>query len=248
MTAPARTHAQDSYAARSHVRAAAARSSGHFAAEIVPVVLPDGAKVSEDDGIRETTSEAGLAALPPAFADGGTTTAGNSSQMTDGAAAVAAARRSFAASRGLPVLGVMRSFAVVGVPPDEMGVGPAFAIPAALAKAGLGLDDVDVFEINEAFASQVLHCVRALGLGNELNGDRINPCGGAIALGHPLGATGARQVATVLHYLRRTGKRIGVVSMCIGTGMGAAAVFENETGQWRRGVGPTTIAATQARL
>ncbi len=129
---------------------------------------------------------------------------------------------------GLPILGVMRSYSVVGVPPALMGVGPAYAIPAAVAAAGLKMDDIDVFEINEAFASQALWCVRHLGLEKDLGTGRVNPLGGAIALGHPLGCTGARQTATLLHYMRRHGKRYGVVSMCIGTGMGAAAVFEKE--------------------
>lgn len=149
-------------------------------------------------------------------------------QVSDGAAAVVVARRSYALRRGLPILATLRAWAVVGVPPDEMGIGPAVAIPAALAKAGLGVRDVDLFELNEAFASQAVYCVKALGLGEELarDTDRINPSGGAIALGHPLGCTGARQVATLVHGLSRLGKRVGVVSMCIGTGMGMAAVFE----------------------
>lgn len=145
------------------------------------------------------------------------------SQVSDGAAAVLVARQSFAAHLGLSVLGVLRAYAVVGVPPDVMGIGPAYAIPEAVRKAGLRLSDIDVFEINEAFASQCLYCVDHLGIPME----KVNPCGGAIALGHPLGCTGARQVVTLLHYMQRHRKRFGVVSMCIGTGMGAAAVFEN---------------------
>jgi len=180
--------------------------------------------ITEDEGIRAGTTVAALAKLRPSFTEAGTTTAGNSSQMTDGAAAVLLARREAARAQGLPVLGVLRAVAVVGVPPDIMGVGPAVAIPQAVARAGLSLADIDVFEINEAFASQCLYCVRELGIPVE----KVNPNGGAIALGHPLGCTGARQIATLLHELRRTKKRFGVVSMCIGTGMGAAAVFENE--------------------
>lgn len=133
------------------------------------------------------------------------------------------AHRSVAEERGLDILGVLRAAAVVGVPPDIMGIGPAVAIPEAVRQAGLTLADIDVYEINEAFASQCLYCVRELKIPLE----KVNPKGGAIALGHPLGCTGARQIATLLHYLRRTGRRYGVVSMCIGTGMGAAAVFEN---------------------
>ncbi len=180
--------------------------------------------ITEDEGIRAGTTVAALAKLRPSFTEAGTTTAGNSSQMTDGAAAVLLARREAARAQGLPVLGVLRAVAVVGVPPDIMGVGPAVAIPQAVARAGLSLADIDVFEINEAFASQCLYCVRELGIPVE----KVNPNGGAIALGHPLGCTGARQIATLLHELRRTKTRFGVVSMCIGTGMGAAAVFENE--------------------
>ncbi|PNI73966.1 ACAA1 isoform 12 [Pan troglodytes] len=148
---------------------------------------------------------------------------GNSSQVSDGAAAILLARRSKAEELGLPILGVLRSYAVVGVPPDIMGIGPAYAIPVALQKAGLTVSDVDIFEINEAFASQAAYCVEKLRLPPE----KVNPLGGAVALGHPLGCTGARQVITLLNELKRRGKRAyGVVSMCIGTGMGAAAVFE----------------------
>jgi acetyl-CoA acyltransferase 1 len=219
---------QDAFAARSHARAAAAQAAGEFADELVPTATKEGGVVAADDGVRAGTSAAGLAKLKPAFKEGGTTTAGNSSQVSDGAAAVLAMRRSTAARLGCRALGVLRAYAVVGVPPDVMGIGPAVAIPAALAQAGLTLADIDVFEINEAFASQCLYSVRALGLEGDLGGPRINPLGGAIALGHPLGATGARQTATLLHYMRRHRKRYGVVSMCIGTGMGAAAVFEAE--------------------
>ncbi|KAM7336846.1 hypothetical protein ACRRTK_002965 [Alexandromys fortis] len=222
---------QDAFALASQQKAARAQSRGCFRAEIVPVtttVLDDkGNKktvtVSQDEGVRPSTTMEGLAKLKPAFKDGGSTTAGNSSQVSDGAAAVLLARRSKAEELGLPILGVLRSYAVVGVPPDIMGIGPAYAIPAALQKAGLTVNDIDVFEINEAFASQALYCVEKLGIPAE----KVNPLGGAIALGHPLGCTGARQVITLLNELKRRGKRAyGVVSMCIGTGMGAAAVFE----------------------
>lgn len=179
--------------------------------------------VQKDEGIRAQTTPEGLAKLRPAFTPDGSTTAGNSSQVSDGAAAVLLGRRSVVQALGLPVLGVLRASAVVGVPPDVMGIGPALAIPAALERAGLTVDDVDVFEINEAFASQAVYCVEKLGIPLE----KVNPNGGAIALGHPLGCTGARQVVTLLHELRRRKRRAyGVVSMCIGTGMGAAAVFE----------------------
>ncbi|KAK9396035.1 3-ketoacyl-CoA thiolase peroxisomal [Crotalus adamanteus] len=222
---------QDAFALASQQKAARAQKLGWFKNEIVPVTTTitddQGTEktitVLQDEGIRASTSLEGLARLKPAFQENGTTTAGNSSQVSDGAAALILARRSAAAQLGLPVLGVLKSYAVVGVPPDVMGIGPAYAIPVALKKAGLTVDDIDVFEINEAFASQAVYCVEKLGIPME----KVNPLGGAIALGHPLGCTGARQVVTLLNELKRRGKRgYGVVSMCIGTGMGAAAVFE----------------------
>ncbi|KAL4458860.1 hypothetical protein ABPG75_013725 [Micractinium tetrahymenae] len=224
---------QDAFAARSHRLAAAAQAAGKFRDEIVPVAtaLKDPKTgeekrvvIDQDDGIRPGTTPASLGQLKPVFKKGGSTTAGNSSQVTDGAAAVLLMTRAEAARRGLPILGIFRSFAAVGVPPAVMGIGPAVAIPAAVEMAGLGLDDIDVFEINEAFASQATYSVDKLGL----DMDRVNPNGGAIALGHPLGCTGARQTATLLYEMQRRGKaaRFGVVSMCIGSGMGAAAVFE----------------------
>lgn len=221
---------QDKMAVESHAKAKYAQDNGYFT-EIIPVSTKikdkDGNErsilVTKDDGIRPTTTMQGLAKLKPAFKDGGSTTAGNASQTSDGAAAVILARRSKARELGLPVLGVLRSYAVVGVPPAIMGIGPAVAIPAALKKVGLGINDIDVYEINEAFASQATYSVEKLGIPME----RVNPKGGAIALGHPLGCTGARQIGTLLHELKRRGKRsYGIVSMCMGTGMGAAAVFE----------------------
>ncbi|KAL7405074.1 hypothetical protein ABVT39_023407 [Epinephelus coioides] len=222
---------QDAFALSSQQKAARAQSTGVFDQEIVPVttrfVDNEGKErevtVTKDDGIRAGTTLAGLQKLRPAFKPDGSTTAGNSSQVSDGAAAVLLGRRSVVEALGLPVLGVLRASAVVGVPPDLMGIGPAFAIPAALQQAGLTVADIDVFEINEAFASQAVYCVEKLGIPLE----KVNPNGGAIALGHPLGCTGARQVVTLLNELKRRGRRAyGVVSMCIGTGMGAAAVFE----------------------
>ncbi|XP_026215148.1 3-ketoacyl-CoA thiolase, peroxisomal [Anabas testudineus] len=222
---------QDAFALSSQLKAARAQSSGLFDQEIVPVttrVVDDAGNerqvtVSKDEGIRPGTTLEGLAKLKPAFKPDGSTTAGNASQVSDGAAAVLIGRRSAVEALGLPVLGVLRASAVVGVPPDVMGIGPAFAIPAALEQAGLTVADIDVFEINEAFASQAVYCVEKLGIPLE----KVNPSGGAIALGHPLGCTGARQVVTLLNELKRRGRRgFGVVSMCIGTGMGAAAVFE----------------------
>jgi len=222
---------QDEFAANSQAKAAKAQKNGLFKDEIIPVhtfvKTAEGETqltVEEDDGIRPTTLTA-LAQLRPAFKkEGGSTTAGNSSQVSDGAAAVLVMTRSEAEKRGLTILGKFLSAAVAGVPPKIMGVGPAYAIPPALEKAGLTVEDIDIFEINEAFASQAWYCINKLGIPLS----KVNPLGGAIAFGHPLGCTGARMIATLLHQLRRTKKRYGVVSMCMGTGMGMAAVFETE--------------------
>ncbi|CAA3005049.1 3-ketoacyl- thiolase 2, peroxisomal [Olea europaea subsp. europaea] len=224
---------QDRAAVESHRKAAAATVSGKFKDEIIPVktkiVDPKTGDekpvtISVDDGIRPNASIADLGKLKPVFKKDGTTTAGNSSQVSDGAGAVLLMKRSVAMQKGMPILGIFRSFAAVGVDPAIMGVGPAVAIPAAVKSAGLELDDIDLFEINEAFASQFVYCRKKL----ELDPEKINVNGGAMAIGHPLGATGARCVATLLHEMKRRGRdyRFGVVSMCIGTGMGAAAVFE----------------------
>ena len=177
-----------------------------------------------DDGVRADTTLAGLSKLSPAFQPGGSTTAGNASQVSDGAAAVLVTSRRYARQHSLPVMAVFRSFAVAGVPPAVMGIGPAFAIPMALQQAGLTIADIDLFELNEAFASQAVYCVRKLGI----DPSKVNVNGGAIAIGHPLGATGARATATLLHEMKRRGSRYGIVSMCIGSGMGAAAVYEME--------------------
>ncbi|XP_023006261.1 3-ketoacyl-CoA thiolase 2, peroxisomal-like [Cucurbita maxima] len=224
---------QDQAAVESHRKAAAATASGRFKDEIIPVstklVDPKTGEeksvtISVDDGIRPNASLADLAKLKPVFKKDGSTTAGNASQVSDGAGAVLLMKRSVATKKGLPILGVFRTFAAVGVDPAIMGVGPAVAIPAAVKAAGLELDDIDLFEINEAFASQFVYCRNKL----ELDPEKVNVNGGAMAIGHPLGATGARSVATLLHEMKRRGKdcRFGVISMCIGTGMGAAAVFE----------------------
>jgi acetyl-CoA acyltransferase 1 len=223
---------QDRFAAESHRKAALAQEQGLFKDEIIAiktkVKTADGKivdiVVDKDDGIRKETTFEGLAKLKPAFKKDGTTTAGNSSQVTDGAAAVLLARRSVAQKLGLPILARFVSHAVAGVPPEIMGIGPAYAIPKALEQAKLKVADIDIFELNEAFASQALYCAEKLGLDPK----KINPKGGAIALGHPLGCTGARQVATLLTELRRRKGKYGVISMCIGTGMGAAAVLELE--------------------
>ncbi|KAJ8639072.1 hypothetical protein MRB53_015766 [Persea americana] len=224
---------QDQAAIESHRKAAAATASGKFKDEIIPVatkiVNPKSGEeksviISVDDGIRPDTTLSALAKLKPAFKKDGTTTAGNASQVSDGAGAVLLMRRSLALQKGLPILGVFRSFTAVGVDPAVMGVGPAVAIPAAAKLAGLEVSDIDLFEINEAFASQYVFCCKKLDLDHE----KVNVNGGAIALGHPLGATGARCVGTLLHEMKRRGRdcRFGVISMCIGSGMGAAAVFE----------------------
>jgi acetyl-CoA acyltransferase 1 len=163
-----------------------------------------------------------LAKLKPAFKKGGSTTAGNSSQVTDGAAAVVLARRSFAEKNGLPILARFSDYQVAGVPPEIMGIGPAVAIPQVLARNNLKVSDIDIYEINEAFASQATYCVEKL----NIDAKKLNPKGGAIALGHPLGCTGSRQIATLLPEMKRTGAKKSIVSMCVGTGMGAAALIE----------------------
>ncbi|QPG94296.1 hypothetical protein C2857_005633 [Epichloe festucae Fl1] len=236
---------QDAFAEASHRRAARARAEGLFDAEIVPVTTrfreadgeADGegmmtvtVTVTQDDGIRESISRESLARLKPAFDPDGASTAGNSSQVSDGAAATLLMRRSTAAQLGLSgrVMGKFVSAAVAGCAPDEMGVGPALAIPKLLARHGLQNSDVSRWEMNEAFASQALYCLRALGLEAAWERGRVNPTGGAIALGHPLGATGARLTSTLLHGMRRDGHDLGVVSMCVGTGMGMAALFARE--------------------
>eukprot|EP01121_Diplochlamys_sp_Union-15-3_P019911 TRINITY_DN760_c0_g1_i1.p1 TRINITY_DN760_c0_g1~~TRINITY_DN760_c0_g1_i1.p1 ORF type:complete len:422 (-),score=98.11 TRINITY_DN760_c0_g1_i1:69-1334(-) len=223
---------QDEFAYLSQEKAVNAQNQGLYNDEIIPVTTTiitekDGAPktitVTKDDGPRKSTLES-LSKLRPAFKKDGSTTAGNSSQVSDGAAAVLLASRKRAKELNLPIIGRILSFAVVGVPPAIMGIGPAEAIPVALKKAGLKTEDIDVFEINEAFASQAKYCIDKL----KIPVEKVNPLGGAIALGHPLGCTGARQIGTLLHQLRRKKQKYGVVSMCIGTGMGAAAVFEAE--------------------
>ena len=224
---------QDAFAAESHRRAAAAQDAGRFDAELVPVeveqtALKNGKLVKRqesfaaDEGVRRDTTAEGLATLKPAFKVTGSVTAGNASQMTDGAAAVLVVSEAFLKRAAVKPLARFVSFAVKGVAPEVMGIGPVEAIPAALARAGLKAGDVSSWELNEAFAAQALAVVRALGLDPA----RVNPNGGAIALGHPLGCTGAKLTATLLSELGRTGGRYGVVSMCVGGGMGAAGVFE----------------------
>jgi len=223
----------DAFAAASHQKAAAAIGEGRFAEEIIPVEAEScglvGGKmrcskelVTVDDGVRGDTTAAALAKLKPAFKANGTVTAGNSSQMTDGAAAALVVSEEFLKRTGKKPLARFLSFAVKGVPPEIMGIGPVEAIPAALKLAGLSLADIGLIELNEAFAGQALACIRELGLDQG----RVNVNGGAIALGHPLGCTGAKLTATLLHEMQRRDVRYGLVSMCIGGGMGAAGVFE----------------------
>ncbi|KAI9502560.1 Thiolase, N-terminal domain-containing protein [Coemansia spiralis] len=223
---------QDEFAALSHQRAERAQREGLFDAEIYPIktktVDKDGNEaevvVSRDDGVRTGTTAESLGKLRPAFSADGVTTAGNASQVSDGAAAVLLMKRSRAQELGLPVQGKLVASAVAGVPPRIMGVGPAFAVPAVLKKAGLTVGQLDIIELNEAFASQAVYSIDKLGL--DIN--KVNPKGGAIALGHPLGCTGARQVSTLLTELKRQDKRVGCTTMCIGGGFGMAAVFESE--------------------
>jgi acetyl-CoA acyltransferase len=225
---------QDAFALESHRRAVAALDSGAFKDEIVPVEVttktpgPRGKSVvhttvfDTDEGPRRDSTSEAMAKLRPVFKVGGTVTAGNASQTSDGAAAAMVMSRERAESLGLEILAVLRGYQVAGVPPEIMGIGPVEAIPKLLKHCGVAQEDVDIFELNEAFASQAVYCVRTLGLDPE----RVNVHGGAIALGHPLGATGAKLTATLLHEMRRRDVRYGVVSMCIGGGMGAAALFE----------------------
>jgi acetyl-CoA acyltransferase len=225
---------QDAFALKSHRRAAAAQDAGKFDEEIVPLKVTfeelneKGKKSSrevtfaKDEGVRRDTSEEGLAKLRPAFHAKGTITAGNASQMSDGAAAVVVMSDERARRLNLKPLGRFVAYATAGCPPEEMGIGPVHAVPKVLKIAGLKLEDIDVFELNEAFAAQSLAVIKTLGL----DPDRVNVNGGAIALGHPLGCTGAKLTATILRELERRGGRYGMVTMCVGGGMGAAGIFE----------------------
>jgi acetyl-CoA acyltransferase len=222
---------QDAFALRSHQRAVAAIDAGKFKEEIVRLQVrlkPDAAsKVQEitfdtDEGPRRETSMEALAKLKPAFHVSGSVTAGNSSQTSDGAAALVVTSADRAAALGLAPLGRFVAFATAGVEPERFGIGPVPAIRKALKIAGLKLDDIDLVELNEAFAAQVIACLREL----EIDPDRLNVNGGAIALGHPLGCTGAKLTATLLNEMKRRNTRYGMVTMCVGGGMGAAGIFE----------------------
>ncbi len=226
---------QDAFALNSHRKALAAIEAGHFAAEIAPYTIeenhPDlstgevasGQRlVDTDEGPRADTSLEGLARLRPVFRGSGTVTAGNASQMSDGAGAVLLASEQALKDYDLTPMARFVSFAVAGVPPEIMGIGPIKAIPIALQRAGLTKEQIDWIELNEAFAAQALAVIKDV----DLDPDKVNPYGGAIALGHPLGATGTLKAATALYGLQRTQKQYGMVTMCIGTGMGAAGIFE----------------------
>ena len=224
---------QDEFAASSFQKAWKAQQEGLFDEEIVPITVKytdpktDEEKtitVTKDDGIRQGMTAESLGKIRAAFAKDGTIHAGNASQVSDGAAAVLLMKRSTAEKLGQTILGKFVAASVAGVDPLLMGIGPWKSIPLALQKAGITKDEVDIFEINEAFASQATWCVKELGLPLE----KVNPKGGAIAFGHPLGCTGARQISTLLTELKRTGKKVGVTSMCVGTGMGMASVIVAE--------------------
>jgi 3-oxoadipyl-CoA thiolase len=216
---------QDAFGLRSHQRAVAAAERGVFAEEIVPIEAPKGREivlVDADEGPRPDASPEKMAKLRPAFREGGTVTAGNASTLNDGAACTLIASEAGAEELGAEPLARVVSFGIAGVDPAYMGIGPALAIPRALEAAGISLGDVDLIELNEAFASQVLACARELGIDEE----KLNVNGGAIALGHPLGCTGARLTATLVRELRRRGGCYGVATMCVGVGQGLATVFE----------------------
>jgi acetyl-CoA acyltransferase 1 len=224
---------QDAFAASSYQKAVQAQKNGLFDEEIYPLQVKwtdpktneeKTITVKADDGVRDGITAESLGKIRPAFAKDGSIHAGNASQVSDGAAAVLLMKRSTAERLGQKIIGKFVAASVVGVPPLLMGIGPWKAIPLALEKAGVSKDDVDIYEINEAFASQAVWCTKELGLPFE----KVNPKGGAIAFGHPLGCTGARQVSTLLTELKRTNRKIGVTSMCVGTGMGMAAVWVAE--------------------
>lgn len=226
---------QDAFALESHQRAIKAQKAGEFSAEITPVEVVERTPnletgevairkrtVNLDEGARADTTLEALAKLKPVFAARGSVTAGNSSQTSDGAGALILASEKAVKQFGLKPLARFVSFAARGVPPEIMGIGPIEAIPAALRYAGLKHEDIGWFELNEAFAAQSLAVINTL----DLDPSRVNPMGGAIALGHPLGATGAIRAATVVHALRRHNLKYGMVTMCVGTGQGAAGIFE----------------------
>jgi acetyl-CoA acetyltransferase family protein len=227
---------QDAYALLSQQRVAAGQEQGWFDDDITPIKVDravkqddgsmgveEGVLVDRDECNRPNTTLEGLAKLRPVFdPETGSVTAGNASQFSDGASATVVMSSDRAGELGLEPMGYFRGFQVAGVDPDEMGIGPVKAVPKLLEMVGLSLDDIDIVELNEAFASQVLYCQRNL----EISDDKLNPLGGSISIGHPYGMTGSRMVGQVLRHLRRTGGRYGIVTMCVGGGMGAAGLFE----------------------
>jgi acetyl-CoA acyltransferase len=225
---------QDAFGLRSQQRYAAAQEAGQMNEEILPMSVKWARKneagetelvdklVDKDECNRPQTTLDGLAGLKPAFKEDGTVTAGNASQLSDGASATLLMSSERAAKLGIEPLGIYRGYAVAGCRPEEMGIGPVFAVPKLLKRHGLKIEDIDVVELNEAFAVQVLYCMRELGITDE----QINPNGGSIAIGHPYGMTGSRMVGTLLRELKRKGKRYGIATMCIGGGQGMAALFE----------------------
>jgi acetyl-CoA acetyltransferase family protein len=227
---------QDIYALKSQQRTAAWQENGWDKECISPIVVTrtvqkkgeeprveEGVTVDRDECNRPNTTLEGLSKLPPAFQpEGGTVTAGNASQLSDGASATVLMSAERAKQLGIEPMGVYRGFQVAGCGPEEMGIGPVFAVPKLLARTGVSLDDVDIVELNEAFASQLLYCQRELGIPDE----KLNPLGGSISIGHPYGMTGSRMTGQLLRQLKRTGGKLGIVTMCIGGGMGAAGLFE----------------------
>lgn len=219
---------QDEFALDSHLKADKATQLGHFAKEIIPIQTTDESNqlvlVTKDDGIRGGSTIEKLSKLKPVFKDDGTTTAGNSSQISDGGSAVILTTRQNAEKLGIVPIARFIGSSVAGVPSGLMGIGPSAAIPQLLSRLNVDTKDIDIFELNEAFASQLIYCIEKLGL----DYDKVNPYGGAIALGHPLGATGARVTATLLNGLKDQNKELGVISMCTSTGQGYAGLFANE--------------------
>ena len=229
---------QDKFALESNRKAYEAQKAGKFKEEIIPINAWKYSKTKSgkrirgkfifdtDEGVRWPTTMEDLAKLKPPFKQGGTVTAGNASQMTDGAAFTMLMTAQKAKAIGVKPIARLTYYTVIGCRPEEMGIGPSLAIPKVLKMAGLTTKDIDVFEINEAFASQALYCIRSIGIEDRLAAGDVNPNGGAIALGHPLGATGGKLTAQLLHELKRRKAKRGIVSMCIGGGMGAAGIYE----------------------